>query len=545
MLRKVISILLVLAVLGCIVGIATQNAYVYILCFMMLVGAIFSGMLMLAANLIWKLLPGNFKRACEGKKHHFSAIIFLSALLFYIVAGVINGVCLVNTSGFISLLGNMTTLVFAVFLGWSLIRQTKTKIIVAGSVVFALLVAVLSFVNSVNLKSGRIAEVESTEKLKSLGYVNWLPVEENKKTGVTLYDRGLACDGLNFYNSQISPQAYLMDMQGNILHKWYRKVEDCEAWHLHAELCENGDLLVVADPWLIRLDWNSNVKWKKKIHTHHDVDIDENGDLHLPAYKHKLVFWYGIPVPIVYHYIVVLSPDGKIREEVSIYEMVKDYVSLSKIAKLYGGILKLLKPKNMLILCKNILIFSRLDTSCILGETHFDIIHLNSIEIIDRNIEGFCREGDWLISMRELDLIGVVDTRNEELAWSWGPDKLDRQHHPVLLQNGNVLIFDNGWHRGFSRILELNPLTKRIEWEYKSDPPEEFFTYDRGGNQMLSNGNTLITETTKGRVFEITKDGKIVWEFYNPEVKMKRKERAAIYRMTRITNPEIYRLLKM
>ncbi len=34
--------------------------------------------------------------------------------------------------------------------------------------------------------------------------------------------------------------------------------------------------------------------------------------------------------------------------------------------------------------------------------------------------------------------------------------------------------------------------------------------------QRLPNGNTLITESSGGRIFEVTRDGEIVWEFFNP-----------------------------
>jgi hypothetical protein len=263
--KKSVCGLLLLAILGCTAAIATRNAYAYILCFMMLVAAISLGMLMLTADLMWKFLSDDFKKTWEGKPGRFNAIILASALSFYIAAGAINGICLLNAPGFISLLGNMAALAFAVFLGWTLTTRTRLKTIAIASVVFILFIASLSLVSSATLKSGKIAEVNPAEKLKSLGYVNWFPVEENKdKTGVTLYDRELAYDGLNFYNSQISPEAYLIDMNGNILHKWARKVENCDAWNLHAELCENGDLLVASVPWLIRLDWDSNVKWKKR-----------------------------------------------------------------------------------------------------------------------------------------------------------------------------------------------------------------------------------------------------------------------------------------
>ena len=32
----------------------------------------------------------------------------------------------------------------------------------------------------------------------------------------------------------------------------------------------------------------------------------------------------------------------------------------------------------------------------------------------------------------------------------------------------------------------------------------------------LKNGNTLITESDFGRAFEITREGDVVWEYYNP-----------------------------
>jgi len=35
-------------------------------------------------------------------------------------------------------------------------------------------------------------------------------------------------------------------------------------------------------------------------------------------------------------------------------------------------------------------------------------------------------------------------------------------------------------------------------------------------NQRLPNGNTLITESTQGRIFEVTPENEIVWEYYNP-----------------------------
>ena len=139
-----------------------------------------------------------------------------------------------------------------------------------------------------------------------------------------------------------------------------------------------------------------------------------------------------------------------------------------------------------------------------------------------------------LISILKLNLIVIVDSDKDEIVWTWGTDELDAPHHPTLLENGNILIYDNGFDRGYTRIVELNPLTGKIDWEYKANPPEKFFSKSRGSCQRLLSGNTLIAESNKGRVFEVNKENEIVWDFYNPVLNKEKQKRGAIYRMIRI-----------
>ncbi|GAG04414.1 unnamed protein product, partial [marine sediment metagenome] len=44
--------------------------------------------------------------------------------------------------------------------------------------------------------------------------------------------------------------------------------------------------------------------------------------------------------------------------------------------------------------------------------------------------------------------------------------------------------------------------------------------------------------------FEVTKDGKIVWDYYNPKTKRKNQERETISRIRRFSNPQIRNLLE-
>ena len=94
----------------------------------------------------------------------------------------------------------------------------------------------------------------------------------------------------------------------------------------------------------------------------------------------------------------------------------------------------------------------------------------------------------------------------------------ERQHDPSMLENGNILVFDNGVRTRRSRIVELDPLTREIVWTFEGDPPAEFYSIQMGACQGLANGNVLVTESQKGRAFETTRDHQVVWEFFNPDV---------------------------
>jgi Arylsulfotransferase (ASST) len=130
-------------------------------------------------------------------------------------------------------------------------------------------------------------------------------------------------------------------------------------------------------------------------------------------------------------------------------------------------------------------------------------------------------DGDILASFRPTSTVVRISRKTGEIAWKLGPPTVAGQHAPTMLGNGNVLIFDNGVHRlddsmPYSRVIEVNPATNQIVWTYQDKPGWNFFSPRMGGAQRLPNGNTLITEASSGRFFEITKDGEVVWEYVNP-----------------------------
>jgi hypothetical protein len=138
--------------------------------------------------------------------------------------------------------------------------------------------------------------------------------------------------------------------------------------------------------------------------------------------------------------------------------------------------------------------------------------------------------------------------RGGEILWRWGNPRnhgagedADRQlffQHdaqwiaPGLPGAGHVLVFNNGRDRGdgdWSSVLELElPLEPGKGFVHEADQPHgpqaPVWSYaDRGtffgsfisGCQRLPNGNTLICQGPQGRVFEVTPDGTIVWEWWN------------------------------
>ena len=203
-----------------------------------------------------------------------------------------------------------------------------------------------------------------------------------------------------------------------------------------------------------------------------------------------------------------------------------------------------------------------------------DWLHINAMSYLgpnkwyDNGDERFHPE-NILLSIRRPNIIAIVD-RTGSLVWRLGPDyrqskelseigQMIGQHHPHIIPKGlpgagNMLVFDNGgesgygWanpsapdgvrsvRRGFSRVLEINPVTLEKVWEYQIDGPESFrfFSHYVSNMQRLPNGNTMINEGAGGRLFEVTNEKEIVWEYINPVFGTEVTTRNSIYRAHRI-----------
>jgi hypothetical protein len=133
------------------------------------------------------------------------------------------------------------------------------------------------------------------------------------------------------------------------------------------------------------------------------------------------------------------------------------------------------------------------------------------------------RDGKHILaSMRSVSAVIIIERSTGKIVWKIGSEILAQQHNATELENGNILIFDNGAFRNgesitYTRAIEVDRTTKKIVWEYRDRSQMlYFFTPFMGSAQRLANGNTLLCESAFGRLFEVTKDGYICWEYINP-----------------------------
>ena len=345
-----------------------------------------------------------------------------------------------------------------------------------------------------------------------------IPPRAKKRAGVTLLKRDKCDDSYRLYSSRGTEAAHIIDLDGRQVHQW--SYPQGHTWHL-AEMLPNGHLVaIIKDVMILELDWNSKLVWKAKLRAHHDFARLSNGNT-LVVSRRPLPNPWTNSGRLTCDILVELTPGNKVVWEWKVEEHAKEIARHVPLQ---------IPPSTL---------FS-------------DWPHINTIEVLPggpaaKKDQRF-KTGNLLFCGRHIDTIGVIDRQTGKVIWAWGPGELFGPHMPTMLPNGHLLIYDNGSNRstqvrGYTRIVELDPVTEKIMWEYKADPPKHFFSRARGSNVRLPNGNTLIAESDPGRFFEVTPQGEMVWEFYNPDLH-KNGSRMALYRTLSYRRDLIDRLLK-
>ena len=322
----------------------------------------------------------------------------------------------------------------------------------------------------------------------------------NRPLGLVYRDESKSFGGYTLFSPVRGHHADLLDPEGRIVHQWHH-AEGIQ----HVKWLPNGRLLVHTSPpesaegaeviggsagALLELDHESNVVWEyRDVYMHHDYQRLENGNT-------LVIRWAKLPADVAARvqggHIAPDDPDW-----------------------MWGDVVREIDPAGDVV--REWRSWEHLSTDhhvkCPL-ESRKEWTHLNSIEVTSN--------GDWLLSFRLTSTVAIVDRATDDVRWRWGADVLSHQHHATWLDNGHILVFDNGCHRreapSFSQIVELDPQTREVVWSYRGEPILAFYSFMVSGCERLPNGNTFITEGATGRLFEITTEGETVWEYVSPWV---------------------------
>jgi hypothetical protein len=353
---------------------------------------------------------------------------------------------------------------------------------------------------------------EQIEKLEAIGYVDGSRPAP-AQSGVVVHDRARAHAGLNLYVSGHAPEAVLMDMDGAVLHRWRHDFlesfpelasragkPDAAFWR-RAHLFDNGDLLAIHEGLgMLKLDRESKLIWARAHPVHHDFRVLPDGGIVALTRVAHVNPTVSERTPILEDYVSFLDPDGVELRRVSLldcYENAGDDHDWRAAARTFWT-----KERTRR-----------------LASNPGDIFHTNAVRVLDgslaERLPAFAA-GNLLLSMCHLDGIAVVDPGQERVVWSLN-GVFGLQHDPTILADGHLMVFDNNWRPHRSRVVILDPLDGETVWEYGVAQDETFHSRTCGTAAELPNGNLLITSSDSGRAFEITRDGEIVWEFYNPQ----------------------------
>ena len=328
---------------------------------------------------------------------------------------------------------------------------------------------------------------------------------EEQRSGVVLLDEERSHPGFNLYSAFRLASAFLIDARGEVVRSW----SDPDGYHwARCRLLPGGDLLVVgssqveegqrriadAGRYLAKYAWSGALLWRRALPVHHDVEVLPDGRLAVLGYRYAAEPAVHAEAQLRDDVLLVLSADGEVQEEHSLYGLLSGNPEVLE--------LKEVKAQRRA------------------RAFEVELFHSNSIEHM-RHAHLEARDplyaaGNVLVSMRHQDAVAIVDPEAGRAVWSWGRGKVLGPHSATVLASGNVLIFDNGLGRGWSRSVEVDPVSGTVVWRYHAPRRRDFYTASRGSNQRLANGNTLLTDSDNGNAFEVTPEGERVWEFWAP-----------------------------
>lgn len=348
--------------------------------------------------------------------------------------------------------------------------------------------------------------------------------EKNK----TMHKPEQAYQGYTVCNIRATRDISLIDMKGRVVHRWVH--DEGKFMSTTPIPLDNGNLLVRhprsylegASRTLAEIDWDGNVVWEWTQpgydYLHHDQRKLPNGNYLALAYRMRNEPTIA-PFPIKDDIIYEVTPEGEVIWEWSTADHF-DQLGFDQKAK------KWISREDLFPYNRKV----------------GDVFHTNSIQPLPENKwfddgKKKFKPGNILVSQRNTNIIFIIDRDTGDIVWKMGPRNgfTIGQHDPNMIEKGlegagNIMVFDNGGrggypperYRPYTRVLEINPVKREIVWKYDAEdsgaPRSAFFSEFTGNARRQPNGTTVITESSWGRVFEVKRDGTVVWEWMSPHV---------------------------
>ncbi len=325
---------------------------------------------------------------------------------------------------------------------------------------------------------------------------------------------------------EITGEVNLMNMDGTIVHKWKTPYPTFTAY-----LQENGNLIAGlftpetdgnrpgvgeyimggTQGYLVELDWDGNILFEHKdLLMHHDFKKLDNGN-------YMYLCWEKLPQELV----------KKVRGGVKGSEHVGN--------TMWGDFIKEIDPQGNTVWEWHSHDHLDLDID-IIGPNHKrdEWSHINTLWV--------CEDGDIMLSSRHIDMAFKISRKTGEIIWRFGnaayldketntlelrknPKTLGGQHdvHVIpkgLPGEGNMLCYDNGLYKFVSRAVEVDMKTSEVVWQSTDNvyiDGRVSFSPFISGCRRLPNGNTLLCDGQDGRLYEVTKEQELVWEYNREE----------------------------
>jgi hypothetical protein len=341
------------------------------------------------------------------------------------------------------------------------------------------------------------------DQLRALGYAAYAEPDSESASAVVLHEES-SLPGFNLCVSRDLRKAELFDDQGKVVRVWQQGKEGHWARGL---LVPDGHFMVIGSDkapregelinddgrFVMKMTFDGEPVWKRSILSHHDLIPAPDGGYLVLTFNFRRIPSIHPSIDIRDDQITHLSNDGEIISETSLYDLLTAEGSTFS--------------------------FQPVQPTQREQETFIDLFHANALHWIPDSLRKSTQPfspGSLVVTIRHQDTIAIVDWDRKEATWTWGQGIISGPHDAQILPSGQLLLFDNGLSRGWSRVIEVDPKTRKLSWQYHAPRRRSFFSPSRGGAQRLSNGHTLITDSDSGSAFEITPRGRQVWRYRNP-----------------------------